>query len=642
MIAAARPRAEHPFVGRGEELEFLERLTSGSLPSVTFVHGIGGVGKTRLLDAFAERRRVAGTVVVRLDGRDVEPTEAGFFRELGRAAGGEITSCGEAGARLGTLGALVIVDDFDALRLLDTWLRRAFMPSLPPNVHVIFSGRDAPVSAWLQMPWRGEFRMLELALLDEAEAITLLTSAGIEPDQAVRVNRIARGHPLALHLAALTLRKADDPALEDLALHRVIDELARRRLTEIADPLTRRAVEAAAVVRSVTVPLLGAMLPDVAPSDAYERLHALPLVRVSRDGLHLHDAVREAIAAELRASDPPRYLAYRRACWSRLTHDLNASSPADLWRYTADLLYLLENPVVREAFFPSGSQRYAVEPARATDFASIIQITERHDGPAAAKMTAEWLKAIPDVFYVARERGGEVAGYYVLFDAAGSATSSASQDPIVRRWLDHIAAYPVEPAETVLFLRRWLARNEGEPPCAIQAACWLDIKRAYMAKRPYLRRVYATLQDPTPYAPAMMQLGFSVLSGCQTEFGDRDYVTAMLDFGPGSVDGWFAKLVAAELGIVSTDLLDVGARELVVGSRREALTPREFETFQYLIQRAGSVVNREDVLRDVWGTEADVGSNVVDVVIRSLRKKLGERANTIETVSGVGYRFRER
>src|SRR5579872_2145190 len=147
MIAAARPRAEHPFVGRDEELEFLERLTSGSLPSVTFVHGIGGVGKTRLLDAFAERCRVAGSVVVRLDGRDVEPTEAGFFRELGRAAGGEITSCDEAGARLGTLGALVIVDDFDALRLLDTWLRRAFVPSLPSNVHVIFSGRDAPVSA---------------------------------------------------------------------------------------------------------------------------------------------------------------------------------------------------------------------------------------------------------------------------------------------------------------------------------------------------------------------------------------------------------------------------------------------------------------------------------------------------------------
>lgn len=226
MIAAERQRTEHALVGRDEELDFLERLTSGALPSITFVHGIGGLGKSRLLDIFAQRRRAAGAVVVRIDGRDVEPTETGFFRELSRAAGGEIASCAEASARLGALGALVLVDDFDALRLLDTWLRRAFVPSLPPNVHVIFSGRDAPLSAWLQMPWRGEFRMLELAPLDEADAVALLGSAGIEPHQALRVNRVTRGHPLALHLAALTLRKADDPALEELALHRVIDELA--------------------------------------------------------------------------------------------------------------------------------------------------------------------------------------------------------------------------------------------------------------------------------------------------------------------------------------------------------------------------------------------------------------------------------
>jgi hypothetical protein len=642
MIAAERPHAEHPFVGRNEELAFLERLTSGALPSVTFVHGIGGLGKTRLLDVFAQQRRAAGVVVIRIDGRDVEPTENGFLRELGSAAGGEITSSEQAATRLGALGALIIVDDCDALRLLDTWLRRTFIPSLPANVHVVFSGRDAPVSAWLQMPWRGEFRILELTPLAEAESVALLASAGVDLDQAARVNRIARGHPLALRLAALTLRKADDASLEEIALHRVIDELARRRLSEITDPVTRRAVEAASVVRSGTGPLLGAMLPDVAPADAYERLRSLPLIRISREGLELHDTVRDAIAAELRASDPPRYLRYRRACWASLIRDVKSSAPSDLWRYTADLLYLLENPVVREAFFPSGSQPYAVEPARHTDSAAVLAITEHHDGPEGAQTIADWLTSRPDAFYVARDRGGYVAGYYLLFDAAICGESPASADPIVRRWLDHIAQHPVEPGETILFLRRWLSRNEGEPPCPVQAACWLDIKRAYMVKRPYLRRVYVSLRDPAPYAAAVTQLGFSILEECETALGGRPYITAMLDFGPGSVDGWFAKLVAAELGIVSSDLLDLGARELVVGSRREALTPREFETFQYLVQRVGSVVRREDVLSDVWGTEAEVGSNVVDVVIRSLRKKLGERANTIETVSGLGYRFRER
>ena len=47
------------------------------------------------------------------------------------------------------------------------------------------------------------------------------------------------------------------------------------------------------------------------------------------------------------------------------------------------------------------------------------------------------------------------------------------------------------------------------------------------------------------------------------------------------------------------------------------------------------------LLRDVWGYDWDGGSNVVDVVVSALRRKLGDRADTLETVRGVGYRFRE-
>ena len=116
------------------------------------------------------------------------------------------------------------------------------------------------------------------------------------------------------------------------------------------------------------------------------------------------------------------------------------------------------------------------------------------------------------------------------------------------------------------------------------------------------------------------------------------YTTAVLDFGPASVDGWFERLVARELGIATSGILDLGAREMIAGSHRVALTRREFDTLYYLIQRSGDVVGREDILNDVWGDNADVGSNVVDVTIRSLRKKLKERSSLIETVSGIGYR----
>jgi DNA-binding response OmpR family regulator len=51
-------------------------------------------------------------------------------------------------------------------------------------------------------------------------------------------------------------------------------------------------------------------------------------------------------------------------------------------------------------------------------------------------------------------------------------------------------------------------------------------------------------------------------------------------------------------------------------------------------------VSRADRLREVWGTSHDGGSNTVDVVIRSLRRKLGAVADRIETVRCVGYRLR--
>ncbi|HEY1726760.1 MAG TPA: winged helix-turn-helix domain-containing protein [Candidatus Baltobacteraceae bacterium] len=642
MIAIGSRYDELPFVGRDDELARLERLTTAPIPSITFVTGIGGMGKSRLLDTFAEHRRSAGAAVVRIDGRLVEPTEAALLHKLSLAVRRDIATLEDASERLGELGSVALVlDDIDALRLLDTWLRLSFVTALPPNVHVVFGGRDPPLSAWLQMPWRGAFQTLELAPLSDSDAVSLLTAAGIEAAQAARVNRIARGHPLALTLAAITLQRVDDPELEELAFHRIVGELARRHLTEIRDPITRRAVEAAALLRTVTAPLLGAMLPDVAPSDVYERLRSLPLMRLSRDGLQLHDSVRDAIAGELRSSDPKRYLNLRRASWGHLIRELRTAPSAELWRSTADLLYLLENPVVREAFFPSGAQRFAVEPARAVDEAAILAIAERHDGCDAAHLTAAWWHQGPQGFSVAREREGAVAGYYILFEAASLSIAPTVDDPVLAQWSAHLAANPVAPGERVLFLRRWLSSTEGEAPSAVQAACWLDIKRAYMAHRPHLRRVYLTLRDIAPYAATATQLGFVVLDSCTTIIADQVYLTAMLDFGPESVDGWFAKLVAAELGIATSSLLDFGARELVVGSRRTSLTRREFDTLHYLLQHAGNAVNREDILSDVWGESADVASNVVDVVVRSLRRKLGEHANLIETISGIGYRLRD-
>ncbi|MGH7484187.1 MAG: winged helix-turn-helix domain-containing protein, partial [bacterium] len=61
---------------------------------------------------------------------------------------------------------------------------------------------------------------------------------------------------------------------------------------------------------------------------------------------------------------------------------------------------------------------------------------------------------------------------------------------------------------------------------------------------------------------------------------------------------------------------------------------------EYLLDREGQAVSRASLIQDVWGYSYTGGSNVIEAVVRSLRKKLQERASCVETVSGVGYRFR--
>ena len=70
---------------------------------------------------------------------------------------------------------------------------------------------------------------------------------------------------------------------------------------------------------------------------------------------------------------------------------------------------------------------------------------------------------------------------------------------------------------------------------------------------------------------------------------------------------------------------------------RVALTPLEFGLFNHLREREGKAVSRPELLREVWGTDYAGGSNVVDAVVRSLRRKLGAPASVVETVRGSGY-----
>ncbi|MEI8345251.1 MAG: response regulator transcription factor [Candidatus Omnitrophota bacterium] len=97
-----------------------------------------------------------------------------------------------------------------------------------------------------------------------------------------------------------------------------------------------------------------------------------------------------------------------------------------------------------------------------------------------------------------------------------------------------------------------------------------------------------------------------------------------------------------ELLIFGKLAVDLPRHKASVDKKEIELTSMEFKLLVTLMQREGRVQSREKLLEDVWDIAADVTTRTVDTHIKRLREKLGKVGELVETVRGVGYRFREK
>ncbi len=89
-------------------------------------------------------------------------------------------------------------------------------------------------------------------------------------------------------------------------------------------------------------------------------------------------------------------------------------------------------------------------------------------------------------------------------------------------------------------------------------------------------------------------------------------------------------------------VLDPGNRTVRVADRALELTAREFDVLAALMRHRGRVLSREQILHEVWGFRPGKTARVVDTHVKWIRRKLGDAADYIETLRGVGYRFTDR
>ncbi|WP_238437111.1 MULTISPECIES: helix-turn-helix transcriptional regulator [unclassified Frankia] len=525
-------------VGRAEERARLAALLAPHGPAAVFVHGPGGIGKTALVTG-----TLASTSLtcVSLDGRQLEPTAPGALAALGAALGGPTPSTVAAAERVAAAGVdVLVIDSFERLNLLDGWIRNELIAGLPATVTTLLVGRRGPNSAWRTAPgWRSLLGELLVGPLTSEDVDKLLAARGVEGDDAARIRGFARGHPLAVVMACEALARRPGLPLGSGAPAEVVEDLFAVILDGLSPP-ERAVAEAASVLRRATLPLLAAVVDEPDAEQAWRTLRGLPFAVTTATGVELAGLAAPVLLEALELRDPVRVRTIRTAA-ARAILDSLAQGPD--WEGTADLLHLVQNPMIRNAYAPPGMLAHPAEQARGDDRAEIVAIAARFGGQVTARLAELWWQARRDAFAVVRAADGGVAAFSVTA-AVDDVAEPVRADPLVQAVADHLLDDPMPPdAHAVVF--RWaLGNRHGERPTPEVAALVTDLKRTYLQMRATLRRVYTAVIDWPAAAPVLRVMGFDLLT--EVGVGEQRHVLACLDFGPGGVDAWIGRHVLAE------------------------------------------------------------------------------------------------
>ena len=536
------------FIGRSAELAafdaFLERPEH---VRVLWLSGLGGVGKTALMQACSRRARQAGWLTARIDGRAVTPVPQAFSGSVESAIGASTPLSELDGAAGG--GLAIFIDTYERLELLDVWLREQYLPRLPAQTLIMIASRHLPSVEWRTDPsWSAVLQMLPLRNFRPEESRAYLTSRGVPELEQAEVLGFTHGNPLALSLLTDLYRLQP----ERFTVHHpdIIQELVRRLLDDVPTPLHRRALEVCAHLRITSEDQLAEALMISDASDLFGWLRSLSFIESGATGIFPHDLTREVIEADLRWRSPEHYRKLHDDVRRGIVRQLQHGSLAERQAAFSDLLFLhRNNPTMRPLYKWDALGQIASAPATPEDHQLLVDIVRRQQGAASADILRHWLRRQPGGFTVFRDHTGETIGFGCMLQVADVTGEDCRVDPAIAAAKSFVAEFgPPRTGEPMVYCRWVLSRTTSdpgdtpglwEPVCLINVIQWVSMQR--------LSWSFVAIEDYDRWAPFFAHIRQQHAPGAGFSVDGRTYAVFVHDWRVEPALAWLREMADREL-----------------------------------------------------------------------------------------------
>lgn len=615
------------FCGRTDELAaFRGALTGEAAPtSVFYVHGLGGVGKSALLRAFAATAGKLGVPTALVDGRIADPSPGGFLVALRDALG-----LREDESPLDHLRGLdrlaLLIDGYELLVPIDEWLRRECLPQLPARAVVAIAGRQPPPVEWRSdLGWAPLVRTIPLRNLTPSESRALLAARGVGDRQQKEALEFTHGHPLALVLVADALRdRHDDLPFSADRVPNVVRELLARIVDRAPDAVHRRALELCAHARVTNESLLGALVEGCDSHELFEWLRRLSFIEEGPEGLFPHDIARSVLSADFRWRDPDAFRDIHQRLWAHVLDRLRRSTGHAQQRAFFDKLYLHRMNPIGGRYHDYGTlgTLYA-EPAEPRDHDDIVKTVRRHEGQESARIAAYWLRQQPEAFKVLRGVGGGLLGFASAIVLRGDATADEEKDPAAQRARAFARARgPLRRGEEIRYHRFHMACDVYQQVSPMQNLLALMVTLSPM--QPAVAWSLLAMAEADPWRPIMDYINFQRVADADFIVGDREYAVFAHDWRVESFDDWWRRETERSLRLEP----DPGA---AIDAPRSPLVVLSEPEFAASVRHALRDYTRPDALRDnpllrsrvvVEATSGDPGVARLQALLREAVERL--------------------